>query len=239
MKEMFSNVLVPKILIIEKNRQVLEILLKCLSTKDIQIDKATSLKTLKDKPCSQYSLIIADLELKKESAQRAIRYIRSKTIFTPILIIGDNKLENKILAYQLRANMYHEKPIKCELLLAQINCLSLLFHHNMIIDLKETKLDLTAKGFIFDNEFIALTGREFEILLILIRAGGRVLSPSHIAQLCINIDNISESAIHTAVSRIRSKLKNKLTEPLIITRHQVGYCANNKYVQNIHLRIKS
>ena len=235
---MFSKILVPKILIIAKNPQILDILLKCLSNKEIQIEKTKSLKTLHKKSYTQYSLIIADLDLETKISQEIISYIRSKTIFIPILIIGKNKLGNKRIAYKLKASLYHDKPIDCELLCAQIACLSLLFHHNMILDLVEIKLDLASKGFIFKNKFIALTGREFEVLLILIRAGGRVLNSEKITQLCICNDNISESAIHTAVSRIRSKLKNKLSEPIIITRPQAGYCANPKYLQNIHLRIK-
>jgi len=108
------------------------------------------------------------------------------------------------------------------------------------MDLGSLKVDIAAKGIDCESGFIPLTSREFNLLLLLIRAGGGVLSPKKIAVLSpCSEEEITESAIHTIVSRIRSKLNNRIPEPLILTRHQAGYGINHHYLQNLHLRMQA
>jgi len=237
---MFSKVLIPQILVIEKNDPIMEILETCIGTSGTQIERVQEIDDIKDKSLTRYSLIIADLNLKDINSTRLIRHIRERSIFSPIILLGDSCLENEILSYKLGINIYHEKPIKCELLKVQVRHLSLLFHHNMMIDLGGIKIDIASKGIICESGFVPLTSREFNLLLLLVRAGGRVMSPKQIANLSPSVDEeITESAIHTIVSRIRSKLKNKIPQPLILTRHQAGYGINHFYLQNFHLKIES
>lgn len=237
---MFSKVLVPQILVIEKNAQILDILTSCIGTSGTTIEHVTEMKDVRDKSLAKYSLIIADLKLKEEYTVKQIKRIREKNIFTPIILLGEDSIPNKVLAYNLGINMYHEKPIICELLKAQIKNLSLLYRNNMQIDLGILKIDMASKGIIYEAGFVPFTSREFNLLMLLVRAGGRVLSPSQIAELSpCEEEEITESAIHTIVSRIRTKLKDKLPEPLILTRHQAGYGINHLYLQNFHFRIDS
>lgn len=237
---MFSKVLVPQILVIEKNDQILDILTSCIGTSGTTIEHVTEMRMVKDKSLAKYSLIIADLKLKEQNTIALIKGIREKDIFTPIILLGDNYLPNKILAYELGINMYHEKPITCELLKVQIKNLSLLYRNNIQLDLGILKIDMSAKGIICESGFVPFTSREFNLLMLLIRAGGRVLSPSQIAELSpCEGEEITESAIHTIVSRIRTKLKNKIPEPLILTRHQAGYGINHQYLQNFRFKIDS
>lgn len=236
---MFSRVLIPQILIIEKHDQIFDILISCIGKSNIEIERVGEMREISDKSFSKYSLIIADLNLRDRNSLAVIKHIREKSIFSPIILLGEDILENKVLSYQLGINIYHEKPIKCELLKVQIKHLSLLFHHSMIMDLGSLKIDLASKGIICDSGFIALTAREFNLLLLLIRAGGRVLSPKQITSLSPCEDGeITESAIHTIVSRIRSKIKNRVSDPLILTRHQSGYSINHIYLENLHLKIE-
>ncbi len=237
---MFSKILVPQILIIEKNEQIFDILISCIGSSDIEIERVNKIKNIADKSLSKYSLIIADLDLKDKNSLSCIKYIREKSLLSPVIILGENLLENKILSYQLGINIYHEKPIRCELLKAQIKHLSLLFQHSILIDLGILKIDTASKGIILESDFIPLTSREFNLLMLLVRSGGRVLSPKRITSLSpCGEGEITESAIHTIVSRIRSKLKDKIPEPLILTRHQAGYGINHHYLQNLRLRMQA
>ncbi len=234
---MFSKVLLPQILVIEKNDQILDILTSCIGTSGTTIEHVTEMKAVQDKSLAKYSLIIADLKLNEQNTVSLIKGIREKEIFTPIILLGDDYLPNKILAYDLGINMYHEKPIACELLKAQIKNFSLLYRNNMQLDLGILRIDMAAKGIICESGFVPFTSREFNLLMLLVRAGGRVLSPSQIADLSpCEEEEITESAIHTIVSRIRTKLKNKIPDPLILTRHQAGYSINHLYLQNLHFR---
>jgi len=237
---MFSKVLVPQILIIERNDQIFDILISCIGNSHTEIERVWEMDDIKDKSLSKYSLIIADLNLKDKNSVVFIKHIRERSIFSPIILLGEDLLEHRILSYQLGINIYHEKPIKCELLKVQIQHLSLLFYHSMIMDLGSLKVDIAAKGIDCESGFIPLTSREFNLLLLLIRAGGGVLSPKKIAVLSpCSEEEITESAIHTIVSRIRSKLNNRIPEPLILTRHQAGYGINHHYLQNLHLRMQA
>lgn len=237
---MFSKVLVPQILIIEHNDKIFDILVSCVESSNVEIKRIREIHEIKDKQLSKYPLIIADLNLKEKSVVTFIMRIKENNVFSPILLLGENLLENKILACRLGINAYHEKPIKCELLKAQIQHLSLLFHHSMAMNLGELKIDLASKGIICESGFIPLTSREFNLLLLLVRAGGRVLSPKQIADLSpCGEEELTESAIHTIISRIRSKLINKIPEPFILTRHQAGYCINHHYLQDFHIGMQA
>jgi DNA-binding response OmpR family regulator len=237
---MFSKILVPKILIIERNEQILNILLSCIENSCAEIESVRNLKDIKDKSFSKYTLIIADLGLKEVASTTLIRSIHDTRSFIPTIFLGENRLEDKILSCKLGINIYHEKPIKCELLKAQINQLSFLFNHNMILDLATLKVDLSSQGIISSVGFIPLTGREFNLLMLLIRAGGRVLSPKQIINFPpFEEEGVTETAIHTIVSRIRTKLKGRIMVPLILTRHQAGYSINYEYLKNLHLKLES
>ncbi len=237
---MFSKILVPQILIIERNEQILNILLSCIGTSCAEIEYVNDLKDIKDKTFSKYTLIIADLGLKEVASTTLIRNIHDTKAFIPTIFLGENRLEDRVLSCKLGINIYHEKPIKCELLKAQINQLSLLFNHNMILDLATLKIDLSSQGIISSDGFIPLTGREFNLLMLLIRAGGRVLSLKQIINLPpFEEEGVTETAIHTIISRIRTKLKGRITAPLILTRHQAGYSINYEYLKNLHLKLES
>lgn len=237
---MFSKVLVPQILVIEKNPQIMDILTSCISTFKVQIEHVQKIQGIKDKSLVKYSLIVADINLKEESSITFIKNVRKKRILFPIILIGRDNLDNKILSYKLGINVYHEKPIKCELLKMQIQHLSILFHHSIIMELGSLKIDTASRGVICEYGFIPLTTREFNLLLLLIRAGGSVLSPKQIANLTpYEEDKITESAIHTIICRIRAKLRDRIPQPLILTRHQAGYSINHYYLQNLRFGTES
>ncbi len=237
---MFSKVLVPQILIIEKNEQILNIILSCIETSVTEIECVSNLRDIKDKSFSKYTLIIVDLDLREATSITLLRNIREERAFIPTILLGENLLTNRVLSCKLGISTYHEKPIKCELLKAQIYQLSLLFNRGMTLDLGTLKIDMSSQGLVCADGFIPLTGREYNLLLLLIRAGGRVLSPKQIGSLSPFVEEeVTETAIHTIVSRIRTKLKGEITTPLILTRHQAGYSINHEYLKNLHLELKS
>lgn len=237
---MFSKVLVPRILIIEKNPQILSIIQSCIDDSVAEVEYVSNLKDIKEKSFSKYTLIIADLNLKEAASITLVRSIREGRAFIPTILLGEDLLANRVLSCNLGISIYHEKPIKCELLRAQINQLSLFSNRSMTLDLGALEIDMSSQGIISTYGFIPLTGREFNLLLLLVRAGGRVLSPKQISSLSPFVEEeVTETAIHTIVSRIRTKLKGKITTPLILTRHQAGYSINHEYLKNLHLELKS
>lgn len=229
---MVSKTLALKVLIIEKNREIQKILKACLIDSGACITHATSLEHIPLKRYQKFSLLIIDADLESSVNASLIKEIRYHDILLPIIMIGQNHSTNAIKAYQLGINIYHPKPIICDLLKAQIANLTSYYQKNIVLELEDIRIDVSSQSFYVHNKKIVFTYQEFQLLLLLVAAEGRILSRKSINRhFSCGLKDLSYAAIDTLVSRIRSKLNKYLEKPFIKTEYKLGYRVNPIYLR--------
>lgn len=233
---MSSRIIGPKVLLVEGNNHLLKMLKTCLVRHDIHLTRYPNLQNIPPLLYYRYSLLIIDTNLALKNNAVTIEKIREQNLFLHIIVIGPNTLENKIKSCQLGVDLYHSKPIDCTLLQAQISQLLCFHHKKVVLRAGDIKIDIASQSFYINKKNISFTYKEFLLLQLLFRTNGQVLSRSKISRhFSGNYSDLSYAAIDTSVSRIRSKLKGHLNEPLIKTKFKLGYYINPHYLQSLSI----
>lgn len=97
-------------------------------------------------------------------------------------------------------------------------------HLSRHVSLGRVTVDLMTRQVLDDGRPLTLSGREFELLVRLIQAGGDVVSREDLLQDIWGSDQESEAVLDATVHRLRKKLDEKLREPdLVATVRGIGY----------------
>lgn len=168
-----------------------------------------------------YQLAILDIMLPGMSGHQLLREFR-KLNSTPVMMmtaLSDD--ENQIRAFDEQADDYITKPFKIAILLKRVEAL-LRRSGALAKELKCGKLTLQPEDFraIYDGTELALTLKEFEILLLLVKNTGKILTHEVILSRVWGYSFDSDgSTVHTHIKNLRAKLP----ENIIKTVRGVGY----------------
>jgi len=233
---MISKVLGPKVLLVEKNNHLSKILNSCSIYHHIKVDRVQSITDIPTPISHTYTLLIIDINLIKENNALAIEQIRRNNPLLPIIAIGPDNPKHEIISCNLEINIYHHKPIHCDLLKAQIIQLTSIFHKKVILNVGNIKIDLMNKSFFVNNKKIIFTYQEFYLIILLLKSGENTLGRDKICNCFTGSHrDISYAAIDTLISRIRKKLKIYLNEPFIKTECKLGYRINPIYFKDYRI----
>jgi two-component system response regulator VanR len=168
-----------------------------------------------------YQLVILDIMLPGKNGHELLRELR-KLGDTPVLMmtaLADE--ENQLRAFDAEADDYVTKPFRMQVLLRRVDAL-LRRSGALAKELRWGALTLLPEDYttLYDGETLSLTLKEFEILLLLVKAKGRVLSHEAILSRAWGYDFDGDaSAVHTHIKNLRAKLPASL----IVTVRGIGY----------------
>jgi DNA-binding response OmpR family regulator len=226
-----------RILVVEDDFQLAEILTEALSNRQYVVDLAKDgemawqwLELLK------YDLIVLDVTLPKLDGIRLCHRLRntdnSKPAYNnftcPILMLtARDTVTDKIAGLDAGADDYVTKPFDLEELMARIR--ALLRRGNTTTNINMSwgglRLNTSTHEASYDDNLLSLTPKEYALLELLIANGRRILSRSSIIEQIWSLD--SSPAEETVTSHMRG-LRNKLkalgaSEDFIETVHGLGY----------------
>lgn len=180
-------------------------------------------------------LIILDLMLPGMYGFEICRVLRKETS-VPILILTARGDEiDKVVALELGADDYITKPFSMKELIARVRArLRRAEESSSPLDPAEV---LTAGGIVVDlnrreatrnGERLELKRREFELLALLMRARGRVLTREEILRNVWGYEPFGESrTVDVHIGRLRRKIEDDPDQPVhIITMRGIGYSFN-------------
>lgn len=223
-----------KILVVEDNQdlaQLLEIHLEDLSFQvDLAFDGAVGLVKAGE---SSYDLVILDLMLPEVDGFEICRRIRTKEIYTPIIMLTSKSAEmDRVLGLEMGADDYVTKPFSIRELMARVKAVFrrsdelrpeqkkrvVIKADDMIIDPEKRKVLLKGKT-------IELTAKEFDLLLFFATHAGKVFNRSQL------LDNVwgyghdgYEHTVNSHINRLRAKIEEHPGAPKYIrTVWGVGY----------------
>ncbi len=171
-------------------------------------------------------LILLDMMLPKIQGQDLLKIIRSDNTNNDIdiIIISANKLiSDKVDGLNLGADDYIEKPFDILELISRVNA-RFRKNKNVIYNINGFIINEDKRIITKDSKQYKLTNSEFDILLILLKEKGNIVSrDTLITTLWGNNANYESRTIDMHIKNIRKKLDD---QNIIITVHGVGYRIN-------------
>ena len=173
-------------------------------------------------------LILLDLGLPDDSGQNVLKKLRL-WYTNPIIILSVKKSEEEIIqALDNGANDYLTKPFRTGELLARIR--SALRTTNTdegetIFIFKDLKVDLTSRSIWKNEQLVKLTATEYNLLALLIRNEGKVLTHQYLLRAIWGPGYISQSQyLRVYIAQIRKKIEDDPNRPeYLLTEAGVGY----------------
>lgn len=176
----------------------------------------------------EYDLIILDLALPDMNGEEVCRTARERNITTPVLILtGQDNPEQKVSLFEAGADDYLTKPFHFPELQARLRALlrrafpssgtNLLMADGLVLD-PEKRVATR------DGHELQLRKREFDILEVLLRHKGRILSREAILKHVSPRDAETYAATVTVhIKHLRDKVDRPFPTKLIQTSHGYGY----------------
>ena len=160
----------------------------------------------------QYDVIILDIMLPKINGLEVLKWARENKIETPIIMLtAKSTTEDKIMGLDMGADDYLPKPFEVNELLARIRALlrrkpALETHEPLVfgdLNLDENTLVLSTK-----EDKVTLMNKEMQIMTLLMKAKGNVVSLDVISKSAWDIESYSTSEnVWVFVSYLRKKIE--------------------------------
>lgn len=222
-----------RILIIEDDAQIADMLTEALSKRQYVVDVAQDgelgwhcVQTL------DYDLVLLDVTLPKLDGIKLCRLIRDRFNLLPILMLtARDTIDDKIIGLDAGADDYMVKPFVLRELLARVRALLRRGSRSseLILSWGDLAINPSTYEATYGDQTISLTPKEFSILELLIVGGRRVRSRPEILEHVWSMDDLpSEEAVKAHIKTLRQKLREAgVLEDLIETVHGLGYRLRN------------
>lgn len=174
-------------------------------------------------------LILLDIMLPDYDGMEFCRLIRSQSDIPIIMVSAKANEVDKILALGLGADDYVSKPIGLGELLARVKAqlrrYSSTKKDNECMEFNGLKLFPKAYTAMVDGNTISFSGKEFEILMLLVRNKGQVFTKEQIYNLIWGYEEYGDiNTVTVHIRKIRSKIEAyKQDANYIVTVWGVGY----------------
>ncbi len=178
-------------------------------------------------------LIVLDLGLPDGDGKALIAEIRQWSTVPIIVVSAHDQEREKIAALDAGADDYLTKPFGIGELLARLRVA--IRHHNKSSSGSETvsqiyhhgpvRIELDSRRVFLDNVEVRLTKKEFDLLALLARNAGRVMTHRNLLKEIWGPHSTHENHyLRVFVANLRKKLETEPARPkLIITEQGVGY----------------
>ncbi len=215
------------ILIVEDDTQIASYLQKGLEEEsfivDVAYDGVEGLTCVREK---NYDVIVLDWMLPKLSGIDICTIARKNNINTPILMLSaKSDIQDKIEGLNCGADDYLPKPFSFDELVARIN--AILRRKNLkedtVLRVSDLTFNISTREVLREEKIINLTVKEYELLEILMKNKGHIVSVKKIVTYLWGNDTISSNIIMVLIHHLRSKIDEEYSQKLIKNVRKLGY----------------
>lgn len=174
-------------------------------------------------------LVILDVMLPETDGFAVCSAIREQSSVPILFLSARVEKEAQMNGFMVGADDYVEKPVDMDILLAKVTALMKrnydLKQKNILLHSGELSID-KEKGQVFlKKEELALTGKEYELLLLLVENPGKTLHKEFLFDKIWGMDSFSENQTLTVhIKMLRDKIEEDSKHPKrILTVWGVGY----------------
>lgn len=220
---------IPKILVVDDEKDLREILQFNLASEGFEIDVAASAEEALDMTLDQYHLILLDVMMGGMSGYKMADIVRKeRELDIPIIFLTAKSSENDLLTgFNVGGDDYIVKPFSIKEVTVRIKAIlkrgKKSERASTIYECEGLKLDINRKMASIDEEPVSLTRKEFEILGLLLKNRGKYISRQEILSRIWSDDVIvTERNVDVNIARLRKKIKSY--GKAIKGRTGYGYC---------------
>lgn len=220
-----------RILVVDDEEDLCEILKFNLEMEGYQVDTANSAEEALKLDLPSYNLLLLDVMMGEISGFKMASMMKKNkdTAGIPILFITAKDTENDtITGFNLGADDYISKPFSLREVIMRVKAVlrrtaNVQTREQEQLQYRDLVIDIPKKKVTISGEEISLTKKEFEILLLLLQNQGRVFSREDIlAKVWHDEVYVLDRTIDVNITRLRKKIGNY--GKYIVTRLGYGYC---------------
>lgn len=176
----------------------------------------------------KYDVIILDIMLPKVNGLEVLKRARSKKINTPIIMLtAKSTTEDKIVGLDLGADDYLPKPFVVDELLARIRALlrrKPAYDEAEVLSFGDLELDINTLVLSTKDDKVTLMNKEMQIMTLLMKAKGNVVSLETISKNAWDIESYSTSEnVWVFISYLRKKIEKIQSNVKIKSIRYQGY----------------
>ena len=222
-----------KILVVEDDGPIRNLISTALQTNQYKYDLSVNgEKALLSLSTHHYDIVLLDLGLPDKDGIEIIEQFRTFSMTPVIVISARSSDEDKIKALDAGADDYITKPFSVEELLARVR--STLRRSQYLENQKgkeelifingDLKIDYPSRTVFFQNEEIHLMLIEYNLLCLLAKNVGKVLTHQYILdKVWTNALESDLSSLRVYMTSLRKKIEKKSEQKYIQTHIGVGY----------------
>jgi DNA-binding response OmpR family regulator len=217
-----------KILIVDDEQVIREVLEFNLANEGFEIASAASAEEAMQKLTSDCSLILLDIMMGGMSGYKFAETLRKKGNQTPVIFLTAKDTENDMLTgFSVGGDDYISKPFSIKEVIARVKAVlkrqNNTSTHQFIFE--DFIIDFDSKEVYIGSEKIDLTKTEFNILAFLAMNKNRIISREEfIDEIWKETPFITERTVDVHITRLRKKLGKKSS--LIANKQGFGYKFN-------------
>lgn len=222
-----------KILIVDDEEDLCEILQFNLESEGFSIDIAHSGEEALKKPLEEFDLILLDVMMGGISGFKTANIIRKeKKLEVPVIFLTAKGEENDILTgFNVGGDDYISKPFSIKEVIARIKAIlkreSVQESGSEEMKFGELKVNPKKKETSLEGQNLNLTRKEFEILVLLMKNMGQYIGRDEILKRIWDEDVIvTERNVDVNIARLRKKIGKYGS--YIKGKSGYGYCFKNK-----------
>ena len=225
-----------KILVVDDEQDICEILQYNLETEGYEVVTANSAEEALGLPLQEFGLILLDVMMGEMSGFQMARRLKDNTATAQIPIIFITALDsedNLVKGLNIGADDYIAKPLSMKEVKARVRAV---LRRSSLPQLQQTiittdnkicyegiTLDHNAKTATLDGQNLSLTKLEYELLSLLLQHPGKVFSREDLLKYCWPQDVlVLDRTVDVNITRLRKKIGRYGKH--IKTRVGYGYC---------------
>lgn len=173
-----------------------------------------------------YDAIVLDVMLPGMDGTELVHELRRQGIAVPVLMLtARTSTDDKVRGLDAGADDYMTKPFEAPELLARLRALTRRRGDVMLdeITFADVTLDLTTHDLACADSSVHLSGKEFEVMRILMGSSARVVSKQDLLARVWGDTDASENSVEAYISFLRKKLAHIGSGVQITTLRMLGY----------------
>jgi DNA-binding response OmpR family regulator len=204
---------IPKILIVDDEKDLCEILEFNLSSEGFETQTAHSAEQALKQQLDDFDLILLDVMMGEMSGYKMADKVRKELqLSVPIIFMTAKTAENDILTgFNVGGDDYISKPFSIKEVVARIKAVLKRGKKEVgtpkVFRSEGLEIDVKSKSASIDNEPINLTRKEFEIIVLLLKHEDQFISRNEILDRIWSDDVIvTERNVDVNIARLRKKI---------------------------------
>ena len=214
---MSDEVLVPRILVVDDDRDLTEMLAEYLGPEGFEVKIARSGEEgLRRAESEEYALIILDVMLPGINGFEVLRRLRTQSRCPVIMLTARGQEIDRVVGLEVGADDYLGKPFGTRELLARMNAVMRRTQSGPpkigdVLESGDVILDAAARTVRSNGTVIDLTALEFDVLKMLLQAAGKIVPREELFEKVLQRKySVFDRSIDNHVSSLRKKLGPKI-----------------------------